>query len=122
MDCTGGDPCVTGSCDETTGCSTTPVTGDAAVLCVYQRPYPPVACAGDRVPGSVRRRLRHASRLAIRGLASDSPKLLRKADRELARARRAIDRAAARRRRPQEPVCAAALGALVDDARARLPL
>jgi hypothetical protein len=122
IDCTGGDPCLTGSCDETTGCSTSAVTGDAAVLCVYQRPYPPVLCAGERVPGSVRRHIRHAQRLAARGLERGKPKLFASADRELARARKAIDRAAARRRRPQGPVCAAALGVLVDDARSRLPL
>jgi hypothetical protein len=121
-DCTGGDPCLTGSCDETTGCSTTPVTGDAAVLCAYERTFPPIACAGERVPRSVSRRLQRARRLASNGLALGKPNLLAAADRQLARARRIIDRAAARRRRPQEPVCAAALGAFVDDARARLPL
>jgi hypothetical protein len=121
-DCTGGDPCLTGSCDETNGCATAPVTGDAAVLCVYDRTYPPIACAGERVPGSVRRRLRRAAGLAAKGLDRGNPKLLAAADRQLARARKIIDHAARRRRRPQGPVCAAALGAFVDDARSRLPL
>lgn len=121
IDCTGGDPCLAGSCDETSGCATAPVTGDAAVLCVYQRAYPPVACAGERVPGSVRRRLRRAEKLAMKGLAQGDSKLLAAADRQLAAAGKAIDRAAARPRHPQGPVCAAALGALIDDARARLP-
>jgi hypothetical protein len=122
IDCTEGDPCLTGGCDETSGCMTAGVTGDAAVLCVYARPFPPFACAGERVPSSVRKRLRRASKLAERGLEQANPKLLLKADRQLARARAAIDRAARRRRRAPGPFCAAALGDLVDDARARLPL
>jgi hypothetical protein len=122
VDCTNGDPCLAGSCDETSGCSTAPVGGNAAVLCVYQRPFPPVPCAGQRVPKSVLRRLRHAANLATRGLAKGRPRLLVLADRELKRARAAVDRAARRRRHAAEPVCAAALGALVDEARSRLPL
>jgi hypothetical protein len=121
-DCTGGDPCLTGSCDETTGCTTAAVTGDAAVLCVYDRIYPPVACSGERVPRSVRHRLTRAATLTRHGLERGNPKLLAAADRQLARARKIIDRAAQRRRRPQGAVCAAALGAFVDDARSRLPL
>jgi hypothetical protein len=121
-DCTQGDPCLTGSCDEATGCSTSPVTGNAAVLCVYQRPFPPTPCAGERVPGSVHRHLRRAARLAEAGLFNNRPRLLGTAARELKRARAAIDRAARRRRNAAEPVCAAALGALLDDARSRLPL
>jgi hypothetical protein len=121
-DCTDGDPCLTGSCDETNGCMTAPVTGDAAVLCVYDRAYPPIACSGERVPSSVRRRIRRAAILAAKGLDRGNAKQLAAADRQLARARKIIDRAARRRRRPQGPVCAAALGALVDDARSRLPL
>jgi hypothetical protein len=122
IDCTEGDPCLTGSCDETVGCSTSAITGDAAVLCVYDRPFPPVSCAGERVPASVRRRIRHAATLAARALQRGNAKLFAAADRQLARALRVIDHAAARRRRPQGPVCAAALVSLVDDARARLPL
>lgn len=119
IDCTNGDPCLSGSCDEATGCSTTPVTGDSAVLCVYQRPYPPIACAGDRVPDSVRKLIRRAARLAERGLRGD-PRALAKASKTLAQARRAIDRAA-HKRRPRTTVCASALQSLVDEARARLP-
>jgi hypothetical protein len=122
IDCTNGDPCLTGSCDETSGCMTAGVTGNDAVLCAYERPFPPVACAGEHVSGSVRRRFRRARRLAERGLERGNPKLIAKADRQLARARAAIDRAATRPRHTQGPVCAAALGDLVDDARARLPL
>ncbi len=121
IDCTGGDPCLAGACDETTGCSTTPVTGDAAVLCVYQRAFPPVACAGERVPAIVRRRLRRAQKLTMKGLGRGDPKLLAAADRQLAAAAKAIDHAAARARHPQAPGCAAALGALIDEARSRLP-
>jgi hypothetical protein len=122
VDCTNGDPCLTGHCDEASGCATDPVTGDAAVLCIYSRPFPPLACSGERVPRTVRRLLRRASRLAARSLERDDPTLLAAADRRLARARAVIDRAAARRRKPQAPVCAAALAAFVDEARERLPL
>ena len=122
IDCTGGDPCLAGSCDEQAGCSTVALAGDAAVLCVYQRAYPPAACLDEQVPRAVRTLLRRASRLATRGLQRDDAKLLRAADRKLARARGIIDRAAKRRRKPQGPVCASALGGLVDDARGRLPI
>jgi hypothetical protein len=122
IDCTHGDPCLTGSCDEQSGCMTANVTGDAAVLCVYRRIYPPAACGSERVPRVVRKLLRRAARLAERGLMRDKPRLLRAADRRLARAHKAIDRAAQRRRKPQGPVCANALVALIDEARARLPL
>jgi hypothetical protein len=122
IDCTGGDPCVTGNCDEETGCSTTPLTGDAGVICVYKRSYPPSACFGERVPRAVRKLLRRAAKLVERGLQRDDVDLLVKADRKLSRARRVIDRAAKRKKRPQGPVCASALGGLIDEARGRLPL
>ena len=121
-DCTGGDPCVAGSCDEVAGCSTTPLTGDAAVICVYKRAYPPSACVGEKVPRAVRKLLRAAARLVERGLQRDDVRLLERADRKLARARKVIDRAAGRKKKPQGPVCASALGGLVDEARGRLPL
>ena len=121
-DCTHGDPCLTGSCDEQSGCMTAAVTGDAAVLCVYRRAYPPAACGSERVPRVVRKLLRRAARLAEKGLTLDDVRKLRAADHKLARARKAIDRAARRKRKPQGAVCASALAALVDDARARLPL
>jgi hypothetical protein len=120
VDCTGADPCLLGSCDESTGCTTVGVPGDAAVLCIYDRPYPPATCAGERVPKRVRRLLRRAGRLAERALVRHRPRLLRAADHRLERARAAIDRAAERRRPPQGPTCADALGALVDEARSRL--
>jgi hypothetical protein len=122
IDCTGGDPCVTSTCDESAGCETAPITGNAAVLCVYQRPYPPPACLGERVPKSVRGLLRKASRLSARGIERNDPRLFVKADKKLARARKAIDKAALRKRNPQSAPCATALGSLVDDARRRLPL
>jgi hypothetical protein len=122
IDCTGGDPCLTDSCTEEDGCATAPVAGNGAVLCVYQRPYPPPACAGERVPASVRKLLRKASRLVTSGITRNDPKFFEKADKKLERARKAIDHAATRRKKPQSAVCASALGALVDDARARLPL
>ena len=122
IDCTDGDPCLTGSCSEDQRCATAPVAGNAAVLCVYQRPYPPPACLGERVPKSVRALLRKASRLVTRGITRNDPKSFEKADKALKRVRKIIDHAAARRKKPQSPVCATALGALVDDARARLPL
>jgi hypothetical protein len=121
VDCTMGDPCLVGACDETTGCSTTAVTGDAAVLCVYQRAYPPAVCANERVPGGIRRLLRRAAHLAQRAVGGET-RAAAKADKALARARRAVDHAAKRRRRPESTVCASALESLVDDARARLPL
>jgi hypothetical protein len=122
IDCTGGDPCLTGTCSEEAGCATAPVAGDAAVLCVYQRPYPPPACLGERVPKSVRKLLRKASQLVSRAITANDSRFFEKADKKLATARKAIDRAAARKKKPQSPVCATALGTLVDDARARLPL
>ena len=122
IDCTHGDPCLTGSCDEQSGCMTAGLTGDAAVLCIYRRVYPPAACGSERLPRVLRKLLRRAARLAAKGLVRDDARLLRAADRRLARARKAIDHAAHRRRKPQGPVCANALVALVDEARARLPL
>jgi len=92
------------------------------VLCVYQRPYPPPACIGERVPKSVRTLLRKASRLVAHGIDKKDARFFEQADKKLGRARKTIDHAAARRKRPQSPVCATALGTLVDDARARLPL
>jgi hypothetical protein len=122
IDCTGGDPCLSGNCDEVTGCSTTPLTGDAAVICVYRRAFPPSACLGEKVPRSLRKLFRKVARLVEKALQRDDVRLLQKADRKLARARKVIDRAANRKKRPQGPVCAAALGGLVDEARGRLPL
>jgi hypothetical protein len=122
IDCTDGDPCLTGTCSEENGCATSPVAGNAAVLCVYQRPYPPPACLGERVPKSIRTLLRKASRLVSRGITKNDPRSFEKADKKLERARKAIDHAASRKKNPQSPVCATALGTLVDDARARLPL
>jgi len=65
--------------------------------------------------------LRRAAHLAQHAVGGDT-RAAAKANKALARARRAIDRAAKRRRRPESSVCASALGSLVDDARARLPL
>ena len=120
VDCTGGDPCLVGACDESTGCSTSAVVGAAAVLCVYDRPYPPALCAGEHVPKRVGRLLEQASRLAARGLAENDSRLLERADHRLVRARAVVDHRALRHRRPLGASCADALDVLLDDARGRL--
>jgi hypothetical protein len=120
VDCSGGDPCLVGSCDETTGCTTADVPGNAFVLCVYSRAFPPAVCLGERVPRAVRKRLRKAENLASRGL-SQNPKFFAKSDRQLARALAIVDKAAQRRRRPLDATCAQALADLLEDARSRLP-
>ncbi len=120
IDCTGGDPCVTGTCDETTGCSTIAVTGDAAVLCVWQRPFPPVACAGEIVAKPILQHARRAEKLATRSFTRSKPKLLPLADRQLGKTRAAIDHAAMRRHRPQSATCTTALDGFVDDAHTRI--
>lgn len=121
IDCSGGDPCLTGSCDEATGCTTAPKPGDAAVLCVYARPYPPAGCGGAKLPRGIRKRLGRAEQQAGRGLAIGDAKFFATADKHLTRALKIIDKAASRRRRPLPAACATALVALVDEARARLP-
>jgi hypothetical protein len=120
VDCSGGDPCLVGSCDEATGCTTTDVPGNAFVLCVYSRSYPPSVCLGARVPKAVRKRLRKAENFASRGLSED-PRFFAKSGRQLARALAIVDKAAGRRRRPLDATCAQSLAALLQDARGRLP-
>ena len=121
VDCTGGDPCLTGACDEATGCSTTDVAGTAAALCVYDRYFPPALCAGGRVPRRIGRLFDQAGRLAARGVTGDDARLLARADHRLARAGRAVDRAALRRRRPLSAPCVSGLDLVLDEARRRLP-
>jgi hypothetical protein len=121
IDCSGGDPCLAGTCEEATGCSTAPVPGNAAVLCVYARAYPPAACGTTKLPRGIRTRLVRAERRAERGLASGDPKFFASADAQLARALRIVQKAGARRRRPLPSACADALAALVAEARTRLP-
>jgi hypothetical protein len=120
IDCTGGEPCVTGTCDELTGCSTTPVTGDTAVLCVYSRSFPPGSCTLDRIPRGLKKRFDKARRLATTGVRKGDPRFFQRAGATLDKARAMVDRAATRRRRPLSGGCAEALDALIDDAHARL--
>ena len=120
VDCTGGNPCVQGSCTEAAGCTTTTLTGDGAILCAYRRTVPPPACVVDRVPAVVRRRFRRAEHLAARALAQDRPALLAAAGRQLDRAVRVVERAESRRHRPLSAGCAATLTAIIGDARTRV--
>ena len=120
LDCTGGEPCVTGSCDEATGCATSPLTGDPAVTCVYHRAFPPGQCGSERVPRGLGRRFRKAGRLATKGVERHDQRFLDRAGGALDKARAILERAATRHRHPLTADCAAALGSLIDDARARL--
>lgn len=123
VDCTRGDPCLLGRCDPTTGCSTEPVTGVAAVTCAYRRPFPPGACLRERVPRSAARGFARAGRLAARAIGTSEPRhtwLLTRADRRLDRVMRVVNRAVSRRRRPLSEACAVAMRTVVSDARARL--
>ncbi len=119
-DCTGGNPCVAGSCDETNGCQTRPVDGDAAATCVFAGGFPPAACASERVPPKVSRLFSTAARTAGRAVPNGNTRLAARSVRALARALVAVDRAAARRRRPLAGACAATLEALLSDAQSRL--
>jgi hypothetical protein len=105
IDCTDGDPCLTGTCSEENGCATAPVAGNAAVLCVYQRPYRRRRVSASACPSRCGRccaRRRASSRAA----SANDPKFFEKADKKLARARKAIDQRAARKKKPQSPICA----------------
>jgi hypothetical protein len=123
VDCTGGDACLVGTCDPVGGCSARPAAGFAAVACVYGRPFPPAACAADRVPAGVRTRFTRAGGLVARAGSKGAgarAHLLARADRSLRGILPLVDRAARRRRRPLGAACADAVRAVVADAAARL--
>lgn len=123
-DCDDRDPCTTDGCDATSHCAHAPVTGDAAITCGVERPLDDPACA--RVPRRLGRAFARAGRLVTRAVQAQRPtrraRAYAAAARALAGLARAIDRAerARRPRRHLEPACAAALRAVVSDARARV--
>jgi hypothetical protein len=124
VDCTGGEPCLTGTCSLVGGCTTTPAEGYDAISCAFERSFAPAACIADRIPRSFRRLVRQAHALVTRARFASPDRQ----DRRLTRAVRKLDRAAGRidraadpaRRRPLSPACADALRLLVSDARARV--
>ncbi len=124
VDCTGGEPCLTGACTLAAGCDPMPVAGYDAIACALDRSFVPAACDDDRVPRAVRRLVRRARTLVAKARFADAPRQ----DRRLDRAAVKLDRAAAKllraadpaRRRPLSPACADAVGRLVEDARLRV--
>jgi hypothetical protein len=124
IDCTGGEPCLAGSCTLTTGCATTPVSGFDAVSCALERDFTPAECAGERVPKAVRRSVVKAQRRVARAARVDVASQdhhLERAERHLARALAHIERSAdPARSRPLSAGCAERLRLLVGDAQVRV--
>ncbi|HWP67456.1 MAG TPA: matrixin family metalloprotease [Candidatus Limnocylindria bacterium] len=124
IDCTDGEPCLTGTCSLATGCSTAPVMGFDAVDCALKRDFTADACATERVPRRLRRHLLRARTFVSRASRVDGEareRLLERAEVRLTRALRRIDRAAdLRRRRPLAADCAEQLRLLIGDARMRV--
>jgi hypothetical protein len=124
VDCTGGDPCLAGTCTLEAGCATEPVTGYDAVACALERDFAPAVCASDQIPAPYRRLVRRAGRIVAAARTTTPERQERRLDlaarrlaRALARLARATDPA---RRRPVSPACAEALGLLTEDARLRV--
>jgi hypothetical protein len=124
VDCTGGEPCLTGTCTLAAGCSTTPVTGFDAIDCALERDFTPEACAHDRVPRAARRLVTRGQSLVGRArhaTGEGEDRLLDKAVRRLERALAAVEHAAdPARKRPLSTDCAERLRLLVGDARVRV--
>ena len=124
IDCTGGEPCLVGSCDLAAGCSATPAVGFDAVTCAFVRDFRPSSCREDRIPKRYRRLLRRARRRVERVRSLDAAlratrlrKVLRLLDRALVRLERATT---TRRRQPLGRACADELTTLTLDARTRV--
>lgn len=124
VDCTGGEPCLTGTCTLDAGCDPVPVEGYDAIACALDRSFAPAACQGDRIPRAIRRLVRRARRLVAKARTAPPPRQdarLTRAAAKLAHAGARLDRAASpMRRRPLSAACADALGRLIEDARLRV--
>jgi hypothetical protein len=120
VDCTGGDTCLVGTCDETTGCHTEPVTGDAAATCIFDRAFPPGSCLPEPYPAKAGRLYTRAAHAADRAVKRGRPGLAQRALRELDRVLAMTTKAAARRRHPIDGACVAAVGIHLGDAHDRL--
>jgi hypothetical protein len=124
VDCTGGEPCLTGTCTLDAGCDPVPVEGYDAIACALDRSFAPAACQGDRIPRAVRRLVRRARRLVTKARTAQPSRQdarLTRAAAKLARAGARLARATnPRRRRPLSAACADDLGRLIEDARLRV--
>jgi len=124
VDCTGGEPCLSGMCTLEGGCTTEPVGGYDAIACGLERDFTPAVCLGDRVPRRFRDLVRRARRLVARAWGASPARQdarLRRAAARLTRALVRLERATdPSRRRPLSDACADQLHALVQDARIRI--
>jgi outer membrane protein assembly factor BamB len=122
--CDDADACTSDACDATEFCIWTPVDGDAATTCGFDRGLSPSACSGVRVPRKIVRTFVRSGANVRKGMRAPSPpkaqKAFRRGSRLLGRVLVLVDKAGRRRRRPLPAPCAAALRALVQDTKARV--
>jgi hypothetical protein len=124
VDCTNGEPCVVGTCDLVDGCHTDPVTDFEAITCAFARSFEPPECGGERIPKRYRKLVRRADRQVERARGFEPARRSRR----LGRVLRLLDRALVTlvraaepgRKRPLGVPCADALAALTEDARRRV--
>jgi hypothetical protein len=122
--CDDVDPCTGDTCDATSFCAWTPVAGNAATTCAFERPIPPPSCAGARVPRPIRKTFKRAGRAAVQGTraktAARATKAFQRSSRLLDRVLGQIGKAERRKRRPLPAGCAQALRSLATDAQSRV--
>ena len=122
--CDDADPCTTDTCDATSFCAWTQVTGDPAVTCAFERTIPPTPCAGARVPRAIPKTYKRAGKAATRGVGAKKPakatKSFRRASKLLDRMLTLIDKAERKKRRPLAADCAQALRSMAADAKTRV--
>jgi hypothetical protein len=109
------DPCTTAVCERTRGCAQRDVDGFEGLACVCQRPSPQ-ACSGVTLPRKLASRVGRACATIGRARVANEPqagKLVRRARRQLERARRAAVGLGGRRGFSQ--ACSAALGVELAD-------
>jgi hypothetical protein len=124
VDCTNGEPCVVGTCDLVNGCHTDPVTDFEAITCAFERSFEPPECGGERIPKRYRKLVRRADRQVERARGFEPTRRSRR----LGRVLRLLDRALVTlgraaepgRKRPLGVPCADALAVLTEDARRRV--
>jgi len=124
VDCTGGEPCLVGTCTLAEGCLAQPAEGYDAISCALDRDFAPSECSDDRIPRTVARLVRRARSLVAKGRTATPARQdvrLARAAAKLGRATKRLVRSAdPARRRPLSSACATTLGVLVEDARVRV--
>jgi len=122
--CDDADPCTADACDATQFCAWTPVTGDAATTCAFERAIPPPPCAGARIRRAIPKTFKRAGKVVRQGIAAKTParatKAFRRSSKLLDRTLKLVDKAERKKRRPLAAECARALRDLANDAKSRV--